>query len=247
MKNYITILILIVLPVCSLFAQKTVKYSGLKGKIKYIRDVKYDAKKIYGDIVPAKRAIDANKTDFNNDGYRSRFESYNSNGDTIYIYEPKYKKGEIIATTYKRENQISARKLIRKSGNVYEWEWYSSKDSIAEKVIIERNFDKRNLYEKVTIRNETDSSKNEMTETWFDKAMNHIEEKYYLADSMTHWRKMKYNAKNELTELSYTTGDEEMVYNYTYSLYDEKGNWTKQVTYFGGEPEEVVIRTIIYK
>lgn len=237
MKKLFAILILgALLTACS--NPKAQQYLGLKGKVESFKDFKYEATNKFGEAeIGDLGAEEVYK--FDTGGHLIKYSTYDRNGDCVVNSENEYEGDECVKSTFTNNStgEIVINKLIEKKGDIRVCE-VKRGDSITT-----AEFNQSKTYSCATYKNAENIL--ETQESWFDKDGNVIEVKVTKDGEIIYWTKSKFDDGNEV-QTEYLKGGESGVSTYSYSDYDDTGNWTKKVSYLNGEPEYIVKREIKY-
>lgn len=237
MKKLLAILFLgVLLSACS--GSKTQKYLGLKGTVESFKDFKYKAINKFGEAEIGDLGV-VEVCKFDVAGHLIEYSTYDSGGDCVVISKNEYEGDECIKSTFtnKSFNETVISSLVEKKGNIRICE-IKRGDSVST-----GEFSQTDTYFCATYK-KADTTQ-EIQEKWFDKNGNTIEFKITRGGEVVYWAKSKFDKGNEV-QTKYLKGDDGGVSTYSYSDYDDNGNWTKKVSYLDGEPEYIVKREIKY-
>lgn len=224
----------------------------LKGKIKTIQEISYEALENNGRIEAGKRAKPAWKKDtqrvFDKKGFLTEEIIYKTDGDIRSKSIIEHKKNEISETNYTAFEEViytqSAR--LNEVGKVIENVRYNADGEEVIKRIYLYD-EKLNLIEELQYFNQskTPSVTNKYV---YDEKGNKIEEYMYnpLGVLIAKWHS-DYDENGSLIEENYFFSDGSLSAQdvYSYKL-DEKGNWIQQITLTNGKPRYIVLRNIEY-
>lgn len=237
MKKLLVILFLgALLSACS--NPKSQQYLGLKGGVESVKDFKHEALNKFGEAeIGDLGAVEVYK--FDTKGYLIEYSTYDRDGDCVVNSKNEYEGDECIKSTFinKSFGDTVISSLVERKGNIRVCEIKKGDDiSTAE-------FNQSDTYLCATYKNADNT--HEIQEKWFDKYGNVIEFKMKRGGEVVYWTKSKFEGNNEV-QTEYLKGGESGISTYSYSDYDDTGNWTKKVSYLNGEPEYIVKREIKY-
>lgn len=242
MKNLILfIFVALLLSACG--ELQSSKYMGLNGHVESVKEFKYEVNENFGDIKTGS-LIDCTIYTFNSDGDKTNESRYDDSGNLIsgteYIYEngvntKKNTHERNIADNYNEEVQY----LVETKGDTAIWEVKSVWGKTKKKI-----FGNKKYSCLVTEGPRTNSK----TERWFDKDGNEIELKNtYNGDHIWSWTKSQYKDGDLIQEeYLYPEVMRGLVVTYSYTDYDNKGNWIKRIVKYCEMPSFIEEREIKY-
>lgn len=226
----------------------------LKGHIRTIKEITFEAIDSSGTIAPGKRSRPSWKKDsykvFNIDGNLIQEIQYKTDGEVRnkIFYKHISSENKTEEYTFKPDNILLYKRITLYSGEgrLIEKFLYGADDSLLSKWIYTYNnkgfkTEENQFFpqkEKPTIR----------TIYKYDKKGNKINEEMYNSEGglIAKWLS-KYNRKGLAEEESYYYSDGSLnsKENYSYE-FDEKGNWIRQIIHENDQPRYIVIREIVY-
>ena len=258
MKKVLTIVLaMLCLASCEKSTQKNdLAELKLKGKIKSIREIPYEAVEKFGEVVKGD-ALDGFgenlQITFNEKGNKLEENFFNSDGSLNSKYTYKYddKGNKIELNSFNSDGRLSS-KLTYKyddKGNIIELNSFNPDGKLDFKLTYKYD-DKGNQIESNYFN--SDGSLNSKYTYKYDDKGNQIESNYFNSDGMLYYKNTyKYDDKGNKIEKNLLNSDINLDDKYTYKYtYDQQGNWIQQIAYEvknGIEkPSQIVERTIEY-
>lgn len=238
MKKLLAILVLgVLLSACS--GSKAQQYLGLKGKIESVKETEYDVIEKFGEAEPDD-ITDVTVYNFDKEGNLIKTAMYDKYGDARFVTENTYKDGEFIQSTTKSqyEELPSISKLIEKDGDNCKYENRREND------ITTSEFTKSGKYSCSVVKK--DGNIIQKQENWFDGNNNIIEAKVTRGEDVVFWTKSKFDKNNYEIECERLNGGDEGVFTFSYSNFDNTGNWTEKKAKKDGEFVSITKREIKY-
>lgn len=225
----------VILSACS--GSQSKKFMGLKGQIESVKEFKSEAIEKFGEVQPGDLDEVIIYT-FNPDGHLAKYGIYNDDGDCIVRTENTYNGDECTRTTFYNSynDETTIQNLIEVKGNTQIWEIRQG-DKITQSEFVKS--DKYNCTTK------KDGTATEKQEHWLNDNGDVIEIKITNDTEIVYWSKSKFQNGNEV-QTEYLKGDDGGIATYSYSDYDDMGNWTKKIVYRNGEAEYIIKREIQY-
>lgn len=238
MKKLFAILILgVLLSACS--GSKTQKYLGLKGNIESVKETEYDVIEKFGEAEPDD-ITNVTVYNFDEEGNLIKTAMYDKYGEALFVTENSYKDGEFVQYTTKShyDELLSTSKVIEKDGDNCKYEIRRGDDiTISE-------FTKSGKYNCVTEKK--DGNIIQKRENWFDGNDNLIEAKVTKGEEVIYWTKSKFDKNNNEIECERLKGGDEGIFTFSYSSFDDIGNWTEKKAKKNGEFVSITKREIKY-
>lgn len=218
------------------------KYMGLKGHIESIKDFQYEANDKFGSI-EAGSLIKCTTYTFNSNGDLINTSIYDNSGNCVSSIENIY-DGNVLSKIIFDSSYIS--NLVETKGDTTIWEINIDGETVRmEQIKNEKYF--------CTVGEQEGSIRKD--EQWFDKDGNSIEHKLTeefssvaaaeAEEDVVLWSKSQYKGRN-IIQTEYLKGQNQGVDIYSYSDYDDKGNWIKRIISHNGNPAYIENREIKY-
>ena len=212
---------------------------GMKGRVESVKDSTFSAAQS-GAV--ATKLLHVTVHRFNPDGQEVKYERYEDGELHIareYVYD-----GKMLICESSWDNYGGRRidTLIEIQGDTQIWE--SKVKGLGP------YWDETTQYEKDVSDTYSRTTKPDygtrIEEEWYDADGNVIESKMTINNKLIDWVKSEFQDGNEIKK-EYLKGIfEQSVMTFSYSDYDDKGNWTKEIYYFDGKPKTITKREIKY-
>lgn len=214
------------------------KYDGLKGNVKSLKEKEFEATEKFGEVVLGELS-EVNIAEYDKDGNTIRHGTYFGDGTCMDRFEAVYIKGEIVSRKHEGMLGSSEDKVIERRKNYVKWKIdIGSKYEGSHEIIYD------GLTEIVKNHN------GDLIFRYFYDKHGFLLEKEDFYPGLDKSTRTEYEYDKNgllLTETHYTNAKKEETLTYKYPSFDKKGNWTTQYVYMNGFIDKVVKREITYR
>ena len=204
----------------------SLKFDGMFGNVQSVRESKYEAVEKFGEAIPDELE-EVLILEFDKKGHLLKNFVYDDEGDLIYGWEQVY-DGDVVIQSKNynwREKEPVVTELISHDKGCYTYR-FTSKDTTYSY--------SQNLFEDKLYRKITDTKGTSVSEIWFNKKGQFVEQKEIRNGELVFWIIRKYNEQGMLTEEE-LRGDYPNRRTIKYTEFDTKGNWITAIMFDDGD------------
>lgn len=216
-----------------------IKFSGMKGNVKMVKEFVYGATEKFGEVVPGE-LDDVYIYEYDKKGNQTVYSAYNDEGVCTYkmesIFDDRVLESQIIyvkATDSKTENRV-----IERGEDYCKWLCDIGTDEQYTMTV----------YYNGEFTKSVDADGNVLTDIAYDSKGRLIDQMLYSDGELFYRLFQKFDKDNNVIKVTNFIPDGgEMVMTFSYPEYDKKGNWITQYTWIDGEVTNVTKREITYR